>query len=47
MGQLWCVVAALKAPWTDRWGHGRRMVATACPRVGEGLWPVGHSSLMN
>jgi hypothetical protein len=43
MGQLRCGVAALKAPWTDRWGQDRRTVATACPRVGEGLWPVGHS----
>jgi hypothetical protein len=37
------VVAVLKAPWTGRWGQGRRTVATACPRVGEALWPVGHS----
>jgi hypothetical protein len=43
--QLRRVVAVLKAPWTDRWGQGRRTVATACPRVGEGLWPVGHSPL--
>jgi hypothetical protein len=33
----------LKAPWTSRWGQGRRTVATVCPRVGEALWPVGHS----
>jgi hypothetical protein len=37
------VVAVLKAPWSDRWGQGRRTGATTCPRVGEALWPVGHS----
>jgi hypothetical protein len=41
--QLRRVVAVLKAPWTDRWGQGRRTVATMCPRVDEALWPVGHS----
>jgi hypothetical protein len=37
------VVAVLKAPWADRWGQDRRTVATACPRVGEALWPVDHA----
>jgi hypothetical protein len=37
------VVAVLKAPWSGRWGQGRRTGATASPRVGEALWPVGHS----
>jgi hypothetical protein len=39
------VVAVLKAPRSDRWGQGRRTGATASPRVGEALWPVGHCSL--
>jgi hypothetical protein len=39
----WCIVALLKTPWTDRWGHGRRTAATARPRVGTSLRPVGHT----
>jgi hypothetical protein len=32
----------LNASWADMWGRGRRTVATARPRVDDGLRPVGH-----
>jgi hypothetical protein len=39
------VVAVLKTSRPDRWGQGRRTGATAPPRVGAALWPVGHCPL--
>jgi hypothetical protein len=35
-------VAPLKTSCLGGWGHGRRTVATARPRVVPGLRPVGH-----
>jgi hypothetical protein len=32
----------LNASWADMWGRGRCTVATARPRINDGLRPVGH-----
>jgi hypothetical protein len=45
MGAAAAPVASLRESWTDWWGHGRRMATTTRPRVGVGLWPVGHTEL--
>jgi hypothetical protein len=36
------VVAAFRRSRPDRWAHGRRTGAMACPHGGHGLRPVGH-----